>query len=149
MSIRNVLKAFAFLVLLCAAFTLAPVSNLWADAAGVASTAPPVVFGIPLTTATVLAFMTSVFMPLVSALISRSHWPEKVEGYITLVLATANGFLTEWAVSPDADHYDWKKALVITFISLTLAVLGRLGFWKGTDLTQALSNFPKSVTQSS
>lgn len=103
---------------------------------------PPAVFGIPLTTATVLAFLVSVFVPLVSALLSRPKWSEKVEGYITLVLAAVTGFLTEWADSSDATHYDWKKALLISFVSLTLAVLGRLGFWKGTDLTQALSNFP-------
>lgn len=145
MSMRNVLKAFAFFLLLCAAFTLAPISA-FASALNSVASAPPSILGVPLTPATVLAFATSFFMPLVSALVSHPKWSATVEGYITLVLAAVSGFLTEWANSSDASHYDWKKAVVISGIALFTAVAGRLGLWKGTGLSAALSNFPATAS---
>lgn len=145
---RRLAVVLGFAAFLFACFTLAPIQSVFAatHAVALATVNQPSILGIPLSTATVLAVAISYFMPLVSALVSLPHWSQTVEGYITLVLATANGFLTEWANTSDASHYDWKKALVLAGVSLAVAIAGRIGLWKKTPLSAALSTFPKPVS---
>lgn len=84
-------------------------------------------------TATIVSLIVSVIIPLVSSLLARSHWPGEVLGILTLVLAAANGFFTEWADA--GSGFDWKHGLLPTVGSFVVAVLGRFGLWKdtGTD----------------
>lgn len=85
-----------------------------------------------LDTATALAFAVSVLIPAVSALLARPRWPAGVVGLTTLALTTLNGFLTEWADSPDASHYHWQQAAGIAFTSYIIAALAHFQLWKGT-----------------
>lgn len=138
-------KWLSLLAIVSLFFVLAPITSYattTAHAVASVATAPPSILGIPLSTATVLAFTTAYFMPLVSALLSHPRWSQNVEGYITIVLASVSGFLTEWANSTDASHYDWKKALVISGLALATAIAGRVGLWRKTALAAALSAFP-------
>jgi hypothetical protein len=89
-------------------------------------------------TALILSLFVSLFIPLLSSLLAKSHWDGAVIGMLTLVLTTANGFLTEWSLSNDAGHYDWKTALGITLYSFLFAVFGRLALWKNTRLDAKL-----------
>ena len=97
-------------------------------------------------TAVILALILSVFIPLVSSLLSRTHWPSEVTGILTLTIATANGFFTEWAQSSDSGHYDWKTALGIAIYSFVIAVVGRLALWKGTQTDATILQFPRVST---
>lgn len=95
-------------------------------------------FGVPVDTAFVLSVATSYVIPLISSLLGQIHWDSWVLGIITTVIATANGFLTEWAQSSSVNHYDWKHALVISFADLLLALTGRKVSWEKTRLDSRL-----------
>jgi len=97
-----------------------------------------------LNTATILALIVSVVIPLIAALLSKARWPQEVTGIITAALATANGFFTEWANSTGANHYNWQAALGIAIGSFFLAIAAHYGVWKDTATTAKLLNFPVS-----
>lgn len=84
-----------------------------------------------LSTATALALILSVFIPLVSALTERFKIPQPWTGVVTVVLAAVNGFFTEWANSSGPTHYDWKTAAGIALGSLLLAMVGHVVAWAG------------------
>lgn len=135
MSIRNVVKALVYFVLLCAAFTLAPLSNAFADATSTSVAAPMQILGITISTATVISLAVSLVIPAVSALVSKNR---AIAGFVTPLLAAANGFLTELGSVPDLGRYDWKAGLGTAIISYLLAVAGHYGIWKGTSTEQTL-----------
>lgn len=83
-------------------------------------------------TAMVLSLVLSVFIPLLSSLLGRAHWPSEVLGIFTLAISTVNGFFTEWSESSNSHHYDWKTALGIALGSFVFASLGRIVLWVGT-----------------
>lgn len=85
-----------------------------------------------LDTSTVLMVATSVLIPLLSSLLSRAHWPSEVTGLLTLLIAAASGFLTDWYAAPNATHYDWKTAAVLAGVAYLTAVLARIQLWAGT-----------------
>ena len=90
-------------------------------------------------TATILALLVSIVIPLVSTLLMKAHWPVDVMSYLTIVLAAINGFVTEWAQSPNANHYDWKTAVGISLSSLVVALISRRGLWVGTKTDAKLA----------
>ena len=90
--------------------------------------------------AVVAAFVVSVVIPAVSATISR--WGRNVAGVLTLVLAAANGFFSEWASA--GNGYNWRQGLAIGLGSLFVAVLSHYGLWKDTQAeSQLLALFTK------
>lgn len=92
-----------------------------------------------LNTATIISLIVSVIIPLLSSLLGRAHWPSEVLGILTLVLATVNGFFTEWQAS---DRFDWRHALLLAVGSFVVAVLSRYGLWKGTRTDAKVLAFP-------
>jgi len=94
-----------------------------------------------LNTATIISLIVSVLIPLLSSLLGRAHWPSEVLGILTLVLATANGFFTEW--SQTTGGFDWKHALLLSVGSFILAVLSRYGLWKDTRTDAKILAFPQ------
>lgn len=98
------------------------------------------------TTAEALALVVSLVIPGLSALLARGKVPQNVAGFITLVLAAANGFFTGWADSSSISHYDWKNALGVGIYSLIVAIASHYGFWKSTETEAhllAVGNGPK------
>lgn len=92
--------------------------------------------------AQILGLIVSVVIPLVSALLSRAHWPQEITGILTLAVSTADGFLTEWAHA--GSSWDWKPALGQTIITFFLAVAAHYGVWKGTQTSAKLLAFPRA-----
>jgi hypothetical protein len=84
-------------------------------------------FGLPL--AEILALIVSVIIPALSALLARSHWSDNAVGLLTLLLATANGFFSQWAAA--GDGFNWKKAVGLSLVSYGIAVLAHYGLIKG------------------
>lgn len=89
-----------------------------------------------LTPAVEAGLVASVFIPAVSSLVVRQHWDSFVAGLITLTLATATGFFSTWAATPDG--FRWKDVLVVTGASWAVALMSRIGLLKGTALDAAL-----------
>jgi len=90
-------------------------------------------------TAIVLAIVLSWAIPALSALVARTH---VMAGFLTLLIAAVNGFVSQWAAAPDVAHYDWKSALLVALVSFLVAVGGHYGLWKG-PLADALVAFPR------
>lgn len=98
-------------------------------------------------TAAALQLLVSVVLPLVSAAIARGVIPANVAGYLTPLLAAANGLFGDWARNPA--HYQWQAGVTTAAVSYGLAVLAHLGIWNGTGLYKTLlrlGNKPGSVT---
>jgi hypothetical protein len=93
-----------------------------------------------LNTALIVALVVSPVIPLLSSLLARAHWPGEVVGILTLVLAAANGFFSEWA--QDGDAFDWRTALSTAVGSFIVAIASRYGLWKGTTTDAKLLQFP-------
>jgi hypothetical protein len=127
---RVTVRALRYAVFFYACFILAPVASFAATAH--AASARLTVFGIAVDTAFLLSMSLSFVIPLLSSLLSRTHWPSEVTALLTLAIAAVNGFLTESAQSSDVNHYNWKHALMIALGSWIVAVLARLGIWQGT-----------------
>jgi hypothetical protein len=81
-------------------------------------------------TAMIVGLIVSVVIPLLSALLTRAHWPVEIVGLLTALLATANGFFTEWANA--GDRFRWQVALSTAIVSYVLAVAAHYGIWKGS-----------------
>lgn len=90
--------------------------------------------------AQIVGLIASVIIPLVSAALSRTKWPQEITGILTLVVSTADGFFTEWAHA--ASNWDWKPALGQTIITFALAVAAHYGIWKGTQTQAKVLAFP-------
>ena len=129
---RHAVTIFKYTVFFFVCFILAPITAI-AETTSTTVTGPLMVFGIVVDTAFVLSMLTSVVIPLITSFLGRQHWGAWL-GFITLAIATLNGFLTEWAQSSDRNHYDWKHALLIALGSYLFAVMGRLNIWKGTEI---------------
>ena len=127
---RLLLRSLTYILFIYTCFILAPISS-FADTVDT-RTGPLVVFGIVVDTAFMLALITGTIIPLVSSLLSKTHWSSGVTGVITMALAAISGFFTEWAQSSNASHYDWKHAVLIAIGTLLMAFLGRNVAWKGS-----------------
>jgi hypothetical protein len=100
-----------------------------------------------LNTATILALVLSLIIPLVSALLARIVLPEQYEGVITIFLAAVTGFFTQWASAGNLDSYDWHKSLGIALFSFLAAVAAHFGVWKSTSVEAKLKSVgPKPTT---
>jgi hypothetical protein len=86
-----------------------------------------------LNTATILSLITSIAIPGVSALLAKHA---AMAGVLSPILATASGFLSEWAAAPG--HYDWKAGALTAVISYGVAVAAHYGLWKGTTYESSL-----------
>lgn len=95
-------------------------------------------------TAFILSLVLSVFIPLVSSLLGRAHWPGEVLGILTALISGANGFFTEWAESSRLHHYDWRTALGLALGSFVVASLGRVILWAGTRTDAKILAFPSA-----
>lgn len=82
-----------------------------------------------LPTATMVALVVSVAIPAAAALLAKQHWPDWLVGLVSLLLATGNGFFSEWAQA--GDSFDWKPAAGTALVSYAIAVLGHYGLVKG------------------
>lgn len=89
-------------------------------------------------TALVLTIIVSLVIPLISALLSRTHWDQTVTGLITMLLAAVTGFFTEWINSNNATHYDWHTALGLALFSFIVAVATHYGVWKDGNASRRL-----------
>lgn len=74
-----------------------------------------------LSTASILAIVLSIVIPGISALAERIGIPQQFSGIVTAIIAAANGFITEWAQSSNANTYDWRTALGLALGSLAVA----------------------------
>lgn len=83
-------------------------------------------------TASMLAVFGSVIIPALSALFVRAKLSMFWVGLGTLVIATANGFVTTWIDAPTPNHYDWYNALGISLGSLVVAFLTHNVWTAGT-----------------
>lgn len=92
--------------------------------------------------AQIVGLIASVIIPLVSAALSRTKWPQEITGILTLVVSTADGFFTEWAHA--GSNWDWKPALGQTIITFALAVAAHYGIWRGTQTQAKVLAFPQS-----
>jgi len=90
-----------------------------------------VVVAVGVNTAVIISLVVSVVIPLFSSLLSRTHWPSEVTGLLTVALATANGFFTQW--SQTTDEFQWKSALLLSLGSFLVAVAKRVALWRGTQ----------------
>lgn len=81
-------------------------------------------------TALIIFAVVSLLIPLLSSLLVKAHWPAEVAGLLTLVLATANGLLTQWADQGSA--FNWHAALSAAFVSLIIAFQARARIWLGS-----------------
>lgn len=91
-----------------------------------------------LSTAVILSLVLSLFIPLVSALLSHIVLPPIYAGVITIVLAAINGFFTQWANASNLNNYDWNTALGIALFSLLVAIASHFGIWKSTPVEAKL-----------
>lgn len=89
-----------------------------------------------LPTATIVGIVASVVIPGLSSLLAKAHWPSEVVGALTLLLSTADGFLSEWA--KDGAGFAWKAAAGTAALSYLVALAARLGIFKGTALDAKL-----------
>lgn len=90
-----------------------------------------------LSAATVVAYVVSIGLPLISSLLSRQHWPSEVTGVLTLLLSTLTGLGTEWAHA--GSGFRWQAAASVALTSFIIAILSRYGLWKDTSVdTKAL-----------
>lgn len=96
-----------------------------------------------LTTAGVISLIVSVVIPLLSSLLAKAHWPGEVVGILTLLIAAANGFFTEWAQA--GSGFNWRHALLLAVASFVVAVLSRYGLWKGTVTDGKALAFPSKA----
>jgi hypothetical protein len=96
-------------------------------------------------TAMIVGLIVSVVIPLLSALLTRAHWPTEVVGLLTVLLATANGFFTEWANA--GDRFRWQVALSTAIVSYVLAVAAHYGIWKGTSTEARALAAPAAKTK--
>ena len=98
-----------------------------------------------LNTPTIVALMVSVVLPLLSALIARPRWPGELVGVLTLLLAGATGFFSEWAAA--GDGFRWQTAMSTAVLTFGLAVAARYGLWKGTATDARALAFPVMNTE--
>lgn len=86
-------------------------------------------------TLTYLTFAVAWFLPLLSSLIARPHWPGEVVGGLTIILAAVTGFCNEWIAylqNNTGGHYDWRHALGVTITTVVFAFIARIMVWAGT-----------------
>lgn len=89
-----------------------------------------------LSTATLVAYVLSVGLPLLSSLLSRQHWPSELTGILTLLLSGLTGFGTEWAHA--GSGFRWQAAASVALTSFVIAILSRYGIWRDTHLDAKL-----------
>ena len=85
---------------------------------------------------TIIGLVLSILIPLLTSLLAKAHWPTEIQSLITIVLATATGFLTEWIDA--GSTFDWKTALGLSLGSMLVAIAARYGFWRETPLDAKL-----------
>ena len=85
---------------------------------------------------TIIGLILSLFIPLLTSLLAKAHWPTEIQSIITIALGTATGFFTEWADA--GTTFDWKTALGLSLGSLLIAIAARYGFWRETPLDAKL-----------
>lgn len=89
-----------------------------------------------LPTATLIGVVVSVVIPGLSSLLAKEHWPAELVGALTLLLATTDGFFSEWAKA--GDGFAWKAAVGTAVLSYVVALASRFGILKGTGLDRKL-----------
>lgn len=87
-------------------------------------------------TSVILALIIGYVLPLVTAFIARSHWSVSVLGPITVVLAAATGFLTEWAAAPD--NFRLGDGFLRMLLVVLAALVGHYQSWKDTPVQAKL-----------
>jgi len=98
---------------------------------------------LTLNTALSLSLAVNFLIPGLSSLVAKSH---AIAGIVTPILAAANGFLTEWSLSSDSNHYMWESALGWAVLSYLVATGARYGLWKNTAVDKVLIAFPRPVS---
>lgn len=89
-------------------------------------------------TTTVLYILASIVIPFVTSLVAQAHWDGFVLGLISLALSTVNGFVTTWADSSHANHYNWQTAVTASLFSFAIAFLARRQLLKDTKVDAKL-----------
>lgn len=84
----------------------------------------------------ILLAVVSYFLPLVSSLLAKQHWPVEVLGLLTTLLAAVAGFVTEWAHADAA--FDWRKAAAAALGSWLVAAVARRQTWAGSRIDAKL-----------
>lgn len=96
-----------------------------------------------LNTAFILSLIVGVVIPHVSALVSdNTKIPAEYAGYISMALAAATGFCTEWAQQPD--NYNWHRGVLNAAVAFVLAVATHKGALKDTGVEDNLLDFGKA-----
>lgn len=85
-----------------------------------------------------LSLGLSVFIPLISALLSDVRLPQEITGLITLGISLLNGFLLDWTHATNIHNFDWKDALGVAAGSWLLAAVGQVVLWAQTKSSSKL-----------
>lgn len=94
--------------------------------------------------ATWLGLLVSIVIPAASALLVKAHWDASVTGVLTLLLSTADGFLTQWAHA--GSGFDWRAAAGTALMSWLIAALTQSKILSGTQLEARLLALGSGVT---
>lgn len=99
-----------------------------------------------LNTAFILSLIAGVVIPHVSALVSdNTKIPAEYAGYVSMLLAAATGFFSEWAQQPD--NYNWKRGVLNAGVAFVLAVTTHKGALKDTGAEDNLLDFGKAKSR--
>ena len=94
-----------------------------------------------MTNEAIVLTLIGLILPLLSALLTRAHWPNEIAGLCTLVLSAVEGIVAE-ATHGGAD-FQWGDALTKGGIALAAAVVGRLILWANSSTDAQLLAFPR------
>jgi hypothetical protein len=100
----------------------------------------PTYVGAP-TLGGLLSLLVAVILPLLAALLMKSHWSAMQKGLILLALAAVKAFVEAW-IAADQAHvmFNWVTTLYSVGVQFGLAVIAYFGILRGTAVQQAAIN---------
>jgi hypothetical protein len=85
-----------------------------------------------------LSLLLTVVLPLLAALLMKSHWSAFQKGLVLLLLATVKAFVESWIGAVDSgENFDLARVLYADLVNFGIAVVAYLGLLKGTAVQQS------------